>query len=208
MKSHYLTASLLVALSIPTGPGPLAATADDPDWPCEQALVPEVTAAVVWDGPGVESLGDRWSGDQEVAALVHRLVARDVDDAAAEAAIESFAMAQPAAERDHRLSLLFAGVLQLLNADRRKLNQGILRYARDQQRRAELLGEHLAEIARIESDTSAAARERLAALHRQVELEQRVFDERELTIPYLCTRPRVVEERIGRLARTIAYHLE
>ena len=150
MKLPLVAASFLVLLSSTDGTRPLAAAEGDPDWPCEQALVPEVSAAVVWDGPSVDGLGDRWKEDPEISTLVHRLVARNVDETEAEAAIELFAMEQPAGERDHRLSLLFAGVLQVLNADRRMLQQGILRYARDQQRRAEVLGEHLAEIARIE----------------------------------------------------------
>ena len=35
-----------------------AEPADLRDWPCEQALVPEVSAAVVWDGPSIEGLAD------------------------------------------------------------------------------------------------------------------------------------------------------
>lgn len=186
----------------------VAETVDDRHWPCEQALVAEVSAAVVWDGPSVEGLADRWKQDPEVAALVPRLTARRADAARAEALIEKFAAAQPSGERDQRLSLLFSGVLQVLNADRHRLHTGILRYSRDQQRRANALGDQLAEIARLESDASDDARQRLAELRRQIDFEQRVFDDRERTIPFLCTRPRVVEQRMGELARAIAYHLE
>lgn len=185
-----------------------AEPADLRDWPCEQALVPEVSAAVVWDGPSIEGLAEQWPADVEVAELVRRLTARRTGSAESEALVESFAAALPAADRDRRLTLLFAGVLQTLNADRAKLNNGILRYARDQQRRAEVLDRHLAEFIRLEADTSEEGRLRLVEERRRLDLEQRMFDDRERSIPFLCTRPRVVEQRIGELARAIAYHLE
>ena len=208
MKSQMIRLPALALLVALHGSTASADTLVDRDWPCEQALVSEVSAAVVWDGPSVEGLSERWSSDPEVAALVRRLTARRTDGIEPDVLIESFAVAQPPATRDHRLSLLFAGVLQVLNADRHKLNTGILRYARDQQRRAEVLDGHLAEIVRLESKASEESRQRLPELRRRIDLEQRMFDDRERSIPFLCTRPRVVEQRIGELARAIAYHLE
>lgn len=185
-----------------------AADGENPDWPCEQALVPEVAAAVVWGGPSIEGATGQWQSDAEVAELVHRLVARGTDPAAAESLIEAFAMAQPRGERDRRLTMLFAGVLERLNADRAMLNDGILRYSRDQERRARVLDSHLAELVELESDPSSESATRLAELQEQLVLEQRIFDDREKTIPFLCTRPRAVEQRIGELARSIAAYLE
>ena len=85
---------------------------------------------------------------------------------------------------------------------------GILRYSRDQQRRAEALDAHLTEMVQLESDESDAALQRLAELSMRIELEQRVFDDREKSIPFLCTRPRVIEQRIGELARAISSQLD
>jgi hypothetical protein len=106
------------------------------------------------------------------------------------------------------LTALFAGVLEVLNQDRAKLIDGIKRYSRDQQRRADALGEKLNDMVRLEQDDSDAARAELAELTRALELEQRVFDEREKFIGYLCARPIVVEQRLGFLARTIAGYLD
>lgn len=207
MKPNNLSRWLVLVGGALLGTVP-AADGDDPDWPCEQALVAEVSAAVVWDGPSIEAMSGRWQADAEVADLVRRLVARGADLAESDRLIEAFATAQPPAERDRRLTLLFAGVLQRLNADRRMLNDGILRYSRDQARRARVLDSHLAELVELESDPSPEAAKRLAELQEQLVLEQRIFDDREKTIPFLCTRPRAVEQRIGELARSIAAHLE
>ena len=208
-RPPFLTDALTAfALSILLGLASVSADDSNPDWPCDQALVPEVSAAVVWDGPSIEGLSDQWQSDAEVAGLVQRLVARGSDPAESDRLIASFAATQPAAERDRRLTLLFAGVLQRLNADWRLLNDGILRYSRDQEQRARVLDAHLAELVELESDPSPEAAKRLAELQEQLVLEQRIFDDREKTIPFLCTRPRAVEQRIGELARSIVAHLE
>ena len=64
----------------------------------------EVSAAVVWDGPGVDGLSNQWRADPDVVALVQRLVMRRIEPVKSESLIEAFATAQPSADRDHRLT--------------------------------------------------------------------------------------------------------
>lgn len=180
----------------------------DAAWPCEQILVPEVSAAVVWDGPPVEGTSGDWQDIPADAELVQRLSRPRADLNESEAWIEQFAQEQSPEDKDRLLTSLFAGMLKTLNEDRRKLNSGILRYSRDQERRARILDEQLTKMVKLESDPSESAQQRLAELRRRVETEQRVFDDREKSIPHLCTRPRVVEQRLGEIARAIAGHLE
>ena len=211
--AFYLSAySAVVALAL--GSTQVCAEEDpasqeqDPDWPCEQILVPEVSAAVVWDGPSVDKLTENWRDLPEVEALVRRITDRNAVPQQSDAQIAEFAAAQPPAEKDKMLTLLFAGVLETLNADRSHLISGIKRYSRDQERRADALGQQLSEIVALEGDSSEEGAQRLEELNRTVVLEQRAFDEREKSISYLCTRPVVVEQRLGVLARTIAGYLD
>ena len=78
----------------------------------------------------------------------------------------------------------------------------------DQARRAAALGDELDELVRLEKDSSAAAVQGRDALKKRLTLEERAFDEREKSLPFLCARPVVVEQRLGFLARTIAGHLD
>lgn len=183
-------------------------TGQNPDWPCEQILVPEVPAAVVWAGPSIEGLEAAWRQDAAIEALVQRLSAPDYDADAADAEIAAFADAQAPADKNHKLTLLFAGVLQSLNDARDKQLSGIMRYARGQAARADRLSEELDEMVRLQDDPSAEAQERFALMSKEMELKQRIFDEREMFIQHLCTRPMVIEQKLGVLARTIAYYLD
>jgi hypothetical protein len=180
---------------------------DDANWPCEQVLVPEVSAAVVWDGPSVDDLGASWREVPEVAELVARISEPHADQASSERAIAGFAAGLKDEDREGMLTLLFAGVLETLNADRAMLIRGIHRYSRDQERRARALDDDLQEMIRLEQEPGEEATQRLADLRERITWEQRVFDDREKSIRFLCARPVAVEQRLGALARAIAQHL-
>ncbi len=177
-------------------------------WPCVQAFVPTVPAAVVWDGPPVDEYSNQWQSAMEVNLLVSRLVSPQMSLPEAEKEIGAFAENQPADQKNKMLTLLFSGILSSLNADRTRLMSGIISYSRGQEQRAQQLGDVLDQIARLEQDDSEAAQKKLTELHESVGIGQRMFDERESSIQYLCTRPIAVEQRLGALARAIAYHLD
>ncbi|WP_147431203.1 hypothetical protein [Thiocapsa rosea] len=185
-----------------------SASAESNDWPCQQILVPQVSAAVVWDGPPVGTETSDWHDDPRVATLVAAITTPLSNEETAASAIAAFAAGLSAEEKDRVLTLAFAGVLETLNRDRAKLVEGIKRYSRDQSRRAEAIGAELDAMVRLEKDPSDAAAARLAELTERMEIEQRVFDERERSIEYLCMRPVAVEQRLGFLARRIAEHLD
>lgn len=202
-RSFYQVICSMVAVIVSQ-----SASAESNDWPCQQILVPQVSAAVVWDGPSVGTETSDWHDDPRVATLVAAITTPLSTEAAAASAIAAFAAGLSPEEKDRVLTLAFAGVIETLNRDRAKLVEGIKRYSRDQSRRAEAIGAELDAMVRLEKDPSDAAAARLAELTEQMEIEQRVFDERERSIEYLCMRPVAVEQRLGFLARRIAEHLD
>jgi len=205
----YWLCAFAVGLAAASADGAAQGSSEqNPDWPCEQALVAEVSAAVVWDGPSIDALGQNWRDDPDVLALVELITEPQATEAQAQQAVDAFQSRMKPADKDRMLTLAFAGVLETLNHDRSRLISGINRYSRDQARRAQALGEELDEMIGLEQDTSESARQRLEALKKRLELEQRIFDEREQTIPYLCLRPVSVEQRLGFLARALAAYLD
>ena len=197
----FVCAALIGGLSWP------AAAAESPaDWPCQQSLVPEVAAAVLWAGPPVEGLEGAWRKSPAVAALVTRL-GRDrhpLDQA--ERDIEQFAQGLPAAEKDRQLTLLFVGVLESANARRAELMTGIRKLTRQQQELARQIDNGLSEIERLTQAADGAAK--AAELRDKLTWGQRLFDQREKALPHLCETPVLVEERLGEIARAIAARLD
>ncbi|MCP3869292.1 MAG: hypothetical protein GY703_14560 [Gammaproteobacteria bacterium] len=209
MKTVLMFRSAFFLLSMLIVGGAGAGGADSPEhWPCTQVYVPSIPAVVVWAGPQVKETARYWQSFPEVSRLVSRLVAPGMSLSEAENEIARFAGGQLPVQKDRMLSLLFAGILERLNADRGRLMSGILSYSRGQDERAQQLGEVLDQIARLEGETSEAAQLQSAKLKESLSIGQRMFDDRESSIQYLCTRPIVVEQRLGSLARAIALHLD
>ncbi len=177
-------------------------------WPCQQALVSEVPAAVVWAGPSIDGMVTAWEQDKEVSQLVRRMTSADFDTDGADGEVERFSNAQAANEKDIKLTLLFAGVHQSLNEQRKKELDSIILYSEGQAVRADRLSQELDEMVRLQDDDSPQAQERLAMMRREMEIKHRMFDEREAFIEHLCSRPILIEEKLGILARTIAYYLD
>ncbi len=193
-----LAASLLVLAAPAT-----AATSADPDWPCVQRKVPEVSAGMVWAGPPVEELEQSWKDDAEVSQLAGTLAARRTDIEAAKTAIADFATAL-GADRNERLTLLFAATLDIINRERASIISGIGRYTRRQRALADKIGRVDGEIKALPAND----RERREELEQQRLWDTRIYEERERSLTYICEQPVLLEQRIFTLAREIMGHLQ
>lgn len=173
----------------------------DPDWPCVQRKVPTLTPAAIWTGPAIEETGD-WAAEPEVRELVARLSRRRVPLEEAEAEIAAYAGTLPPETRAERLTLLFAGLFETMNAERGDVIEGIERYARRQKELAAEVRRDAAalEAARRSAEPDPAA---VAEAERKLFWDQRVFDDRRKSLPYICEVPRLVESRLFALGRAV-----
>jgi hypothetical protein len=177
-------------------------------WPCEQILVPVVPVVVVWAGPPITGMENAWQQDETVESMVRRITSPDYDVDAADSEIADFTAKLDPDQKNHKLTLLFAGVIGTLNERRKKELNSIIRYSHGQSDRANRLSAELDEMVKLQDDPSQAAQDRLALMQKEMDIKQRMFDEREAFIQHLCTRPMVIEEKLGVLARAIAYYLD
>lgn len=202
-KPHAVAGLALLLMMAP--PPAWAADPQDPDWPCVQRKIEEISPGMVWAGPPLDQAADTWRDDAEVARLAGELAARAVPLEEAKQKIGRFA--ENLGERkDLRLTLLFAGLLQTINRERAAIINGIERYTRKQRalaRRIEETGSRLDQLAAAEGDQ--AERERLA---QQQTWDIRIYQDREHSLKYLCQQPVDLEQRAFQLARSIMGRLE
>lgn len=192
----------LLMLLLVGGRAVAAATAEDPDWPCVQRLVPEVAAAMIWPGPPLEEAPAEASPALE--RLAGELAARRVPLPEAEQQIEAFAGTLAAGQKDAQLTRLFADTLAIINRDRSSIIQGIRKFAQNQQALAE-------RITAGNDRLSELATERIAerdALMAQRRWDLRLYEDRRDSLTYLCEQPVLLEQRAFALARAIASQLE
>ena len=136
---RVLLACVPLLLAIPTRAAPPNA---DPNWPCQQIKVPELSVAAMWTGPPIDPYFATWAEDPSVADLVRRVTQRRLPIEQAKAEVAAFAQ-QQGQDKLPKLLALFAGVFDSLNRERTSILAGLDRFgARQKQLAASIRGEN------------------------------------------------------------------
>jgi hypothetical protein len=202
-------AAILASLLMLSGMAPAGAQpAHDPDWPCVQRLVPELSAGMMWSGPPLDASDGGWNSDPEIAQLAGQLAPRRTPVDQAEAAIAGYAKGLSADARAERLRMLFEGVLELINDERSRTIDSIKRYARNQRQLAERIRQENRRLDQLERDPQAGAPTELAELRSQRDWDLRIYDDRNRALRQVCDQPVQLEQRAFALARAIQNRIE
>lgn len=201
----FMALSLAMALALSSGAGQ-AAGFEDPEWPCVQRQVPQVSSGMVWAGPPVDELTIDWRRDSEIKLLAQSISARATEIEAAEAAVADYAETL-GADRNERLTALLAASLSIINGERSSLISGIKRYDRRQGKLAERIEDLQVELNALPDDDSDDAEAERLDLLDQIEWDTRIYVEREQSLTYICEQPVLLEQRIFALGRAISTHL-
>jgi hypothetical protein len=174
---------------------------EDPNWPCEQRLVPRLAAAAYWSESSLDGIGD-WHDDAEIADLVRRLTPRRVSTEEGLAEIAAFAE-KSAADRPRRLALAFRGILEQTDRERADLINRLKYIGRRQREVTDLVAQLAAELKLIPPDaTGEIATERLD-LQQRHDFAARNFEEVQRTLLYACEAPVQLDARLGAWARAL-----
>ena len=202
-RSWLLAGLILIALPAPA----LAAQNHDPDWPCIQRKVPELSLGQIWNGPELPASVADWSKDEDIEALVRELAARRVPIAEAEQEIRDFAAALPKDKAQEQLAKLFQGLFDHMNGERAQVMSGIGRYARNQIQLAERLRKEGSEVDAMRAKADADPGEIARQTDRLV-FETRIFEERVQSLTYVCEVPTLIEQRLFALAKMVAEEMK
>lgn len=172
----------------------------DPDWPCQQRLVPKLAAAAYWSGPPLEAPGD-WQADPEVADLVRRLAPRRVSTQQGLAEITVFAR-NLSGDRP-RLALAFNGLLEETDRERAALIEHLKQIGRRQRELTDLVARLAAELNSIPPDAGGEDAARRVDLQQRHDFTTRNFEEIQRTIRYACETPVELDARLGTWARAL-----
>ena len=182
------------------------------DWPCIQRLVPSISPAQIWDGPPVDDVKG-WQDDEKIRDLVPYLESRRISVDDVEKAIKEYAESVPKAERDQKLTELFAAVLSSINNDREFVMRRIIEFQRRQKARAEEIEREGQKLAKM--NQAIPATEQLGPRDASMTPEQqeydwnaRIFQERQQNLTVACEIPTLIEQRAGEIARAIRNQME
>lgn len=180
-----------------------AAQSTDPDWPCVQRKVPELSLGQIWNGPELPATASDWSKDNDVEALVQELAQRRIPVADAQQSIRDFARGLKPEDAGSRLTMLAQGLFDHMNAERSQVISGIGRYARGQADIAARLRKEASALGDLQAkpDTDIA---KVQEMTDRLNWETRIFEERVQSLTFVCEVPTLIEQRLYALAKTVA----
>lgn len=204
---HLSAVAVIAALALLTGDAASAQNSrDQGDWPCRQVRVPSLSMASIWTGPPNDAAANAWRDDPETFDLVARLSVRRTPLETAEKLVADYARAAGGKRRD-RLGMLFSGVFERLDSERREVVAGLDRYGRKQKEMAQEL-RAATQAMREQQDKAADDPARLKELNDALQWRLRIFDERRRALVFVCETPALIEQRLGALARAILGAME
>jgi len=181
-----------------------SAVLGSPDWPCVQRKVPTISPAQVWDGPPIDGITEF---DPSIRDLTSVLESRRVSAEDAEKAIKEYADSIPEADRDRKLTELFASVFSHINADRKFVINRVEEFQKRQKARAAELereGQKLAEKGLAATDELLPTETKnLSPEQQEYNWNARIFQERQLNLTMACEVPTLIEQRAYEIARLI-----
>lgn len=177
-----------------------------PDWPCVQRLIPELAWGTLWTGPSPDELDQAWWEDEEVGRTARYATARSTTEEQALERVRRFAESVEESEAERRLTLLFAGLFELTNRERKRTIEGIRQAARAQLARLDTISAMVDELEERRADDTADEAE-IERLSEALFWEQRTFQHRQQALPAMCDQPYLLEERLARMIREIMAHM-
>jgi hypothetical protein len=178
----------------------------DPNWPCQQIKVFDISLASIWSGPAVDPADVGWKNNAPVADLVEKLAPRRQPMEQAQAALHAFAQ-QAGPDRQRQLLQVLVGLFAVLDQERGSVIAGLDRFGSRQKELAAEIRADNEKLRGLQNDPNADPKA-VQEMTQKVTWEVEVFQDRRQAISYACEVPGKIEQRLFALARQIQQELD
>jgi hypothetical protein len=196
-----LTLALGASAAYAAPPGP-----HDPNWPCQQIKVPEMSLAAVWSGPSMDLGHSAWTDDPAAAELVSQVTPRRTPVEQAQTLIAGYAE-RAGDQKQPALLKLLAGVFATLSNERASIMAGLDRFGARQKELAATIRADNEKLRALQTNSQSSPDD-VQKLTQHVTWEAELFQDRRQALSYACDAPGKVEQRLFALARIIRHELE
>ena len=177
------------------------------DWPCIQAYVPQVAAAVVWPEPIDEAIEGTWRESDLLKTTVENFGNLESFSNADKEQLQNFADSIPDGQKIDNFNRVADGIVEKFNQRRRDYLKGIRKFTRQQIAVAKQIETNLNELSQLAGKTDQASVTRKLEIEETTAWQQRIFDRRESAIRLLCETPVELETLMGDILRELAQNL-
>lgn len=210
-KSFFAQLVCFAPLCLAVTPfSPAHAFSEDKNWPCIQRKVIKLTAGQLWRGDPVDIKDKSWQSNKEVLELVAKIFPRRVSLEETEKLIDAFAQRHQEAASP-LMQQTFLALLSETNKIRAEIIGGIGRFSTRQQKLAKRITATRQQVTELEKKDEAGTLtkeddKKLVSLEQSLEWEQRIHEEREQSLEYVCEAPVILEQRLFALAKQLLKH--
>lgn len=175
----------------------------DPDWPCQQRLIPHLSAGSYWAGGAAPAAPADWRNNQKLTDLVSQVTDRDTPDDEAVADLAGYMKTIPSGRRHAAAGPLFGAIVDQANDSRDTVVDRIDMLSRRQKMLGDLIASIDKQVSAVPANAVGAVAEQRTDLAGQRDFNITAFQDAQRTMRYACDVPAAYDRRLGILARAL-----
>ena len=175
----------------------------DPDWPCIQVYIEELSWGSIWTGPPLDDNSSKWSDDEELNLFTKKLMNRRTKETEG---IKELIVYIKKNKSPEKLTKLFHGLFDRTNDVWKKRNTKLLSFGKRQRLTSEKISSKLAQIKELSKDFDNN-KEEIEKLEQEQFWDIRRFEDRRALSDSLCEQPRFFEKRLGVYSKIILEYI-
>ena len=175
----------------------------NPDWPCIQVLLEELSWGSIWTGPPLDERTTKWKENEELRLLAIKIMDRKTKEEDGITELKKFTKKNNSPED---LTFLFHALFDKTNEIWKNRTQKLKNFGKKQRLTSEKIAKKL-EKSKILLENPEANKEEITRLEQEKFWDIRKFEDRRMQSDYLCEQPRFYEKRLGVYSKIISEKL-
>ena len=175
----------------------------NPDWPCIQVLLEELSWGSIWTGPPLDERTTKWKENEELRLLAIKIMDRKTKEEDGITELKKFMKKNNSPED---LTFLFHALFDKTNEIWKNRTQKLKNFGKKQRLTSEKITRKL-EKSKILLENPEANKEEITRLEQEKFWDIRKFEDRRMQSDYLCEQPRFYEKRLGVYSKIISEKL-
>ena len=175
----------------------------NPDWPCIQVLLEELSWGSIWTGPPLDERTTKWKENEELRLLAIKIMDRKTKEEDGITELKKFMKKNNSPED---LTFLFHALFDKTNEIWKNRTQKLKNFGKKQRQTSEKIAKKL-EKSKILLENPEANKEEITRLEQEKFWDIRKFEDRRMQSDYLCEQPRFYEKRLGVYSKIISEKL-
>lgn len=165
----------------------------NPDWPCIQVLLEELSWGSIWTGPPLDERTTKWKENEELRLLAIKIMDRKTKEEDGITELKKFMKKNNSPED---LTFVFHALFDKTNEIWKNRTQKLKNFGKKQRLTSEKIARKL-EKSKILLENPEANKEEITRLEQEKFWDIRKFEDRRMQSDYLCEQPRFYEKRLG-----------